>query len=132
MKGHPRTDILDSSAIIEILNDGPNTKHFGPIIKKHPDLLVPAIIITEVRKVILRQRSREQAEAITRSLLAAHVVPIDESIAISAADLAVKHNLPLADSLIYATALAHKATLWTQDDDFKDLPHVRYFAKKKP
>ena len=124
-------DILDSSAIIEVLSDGPNTKHFEPIIKKHPDLLVPAIILTEVRKVILRQRTREQAEAITRSLLAAQVVPIDKTIAIAAADLAIKHDLPLADSLIYATALAHKATLWTQDEDFKGLPHVRYFKKEK-
>lgn len=124
-------DILDSSAIIEVLSDGPNTKHFEPIIKKHPDLLVPAIILTEVRKVILRQRTREQAEAITRSLLAAQVVPIDKTIAVAAADLAIKHDLPLADSLIYATALAHKATLWTQDEDFKGLPHVRYFKKEK-
>lgn len=124
-------DILDSSSIIEVLSDGPNTKHFGPIIKKHPDLLVPAIILTEVRKFILRQRTCEQAESITRSLLAAQVVPIDETIAVFAADLAIKHDLLLADSLIYASALTHKATLWTQDEDFKGLPHVRYFKKAK-
>ena len=45
------------------------------------------------------------------------------------ADLFIKHKLPLADSLIYAITLAHKATLWTQDADFKDFPHVRYFLK---
>jgi predicted nucleic acid-binding protein len=65
-------------------------------------------------------------------LLAAEVIEIDSEIAVAAADLAIKHKLPLADSLIYAITLAKKATLWTQDDDFKDLPRVRYFPKKKP
>ena len=60
------------------------------------------------------------------------VIGIDEEIAVAAADLFIKHKLPLADSLIYAITLAHKATLWTQDADFKGLPHVRYFPKIKP
>ncbi len=126
-----KPDILDSSAWLECLDEGPNTPHFAPVIAKHPDLIVPAIIITEIRKFLLREKGGEEAETITRSLLASHVVPIDESIAISAADLAIKHKLPLADSLIYATTLAHEATLWTQDDDFKGLPNVKYFPKKK-
>ena len=33
--------------------------------------------------------------------------------------------------MIYAITLANKATLWTQDDDFEGLPHVRYFPKVK-
>ena len=39
------------------------------------------------------------------------------------------YSLPLADSLIYATAQRLGAILWTQDDDFEGLPGVRYFAK---
>ena len=127
-----KADILDSSAWLECLDEGPNTKHFAPIIAKHPEILVPVIVITEVRKVALRQRSSEKAESITRSLLAAEVVEIGSEIAVAAADLAIKHKLPLADSLIYAVTLARKATLWTQDADFKNLPHVRYFPKIKP
>ena len=123
-------DILDSSALIECFDEGPNVEHFGPILARHPDILVPAAIITEVRKFLLRERPKK-VETITRSLLAAQVIPISEEIAVSAADLAIKHKLPLADSLIYATTLAHKAELWTQDTDFEGLPHVHYFPKKK-
>jgi len=64
-------------------------------------------------------------------MLSGILVPINEDIAVSAADLFIKHKLPLADSLIYAVTLAHKATLWTQDDDFEGLPHVKYFPKIK-
>lgn len=124
-------DILDSSAWLECLEDGPNTIHFGPILLKLPDLIVPSIVLTEVRKVILKQRTVAKADEVTQSMLSGIVIPIDEAIAIAAADLFIKHKLPLADSLIYAVTLAHNATLWTQDDDFEGLPNVRYFPKIK-
>lgn len=123
--------LLDSSAWIECLDDGPNTRHFGPILRKLPDLIVPAIVLTEVRKAVLRQRSKEKAQAVTDSMLSAIVVDLDPALATRAADLFIQHKLPLADSLIYATALAHKATVWTQDAAFKGLPHAKYFPKVK-
>jgi len=124
-----KLDLLDSSAWIECLNDGPNTRHFGPILRKLPDLIIPVIVITEVRKVILKQRSAADAEAVTNSMLSGIVVDINAAIATHASDLFIKHKLPLADSLIYATALAHNAIVWTQDEDFKRLPQVKYFPK---
>jgi predicted nucleic acid-binding protein len=60
------------------------------------------------------------------------VIPLDADLAIAAARLARRHSLPTADSIIYATALAQRATVWTQDDDLADLANVRYFAKVKP
>ena len=112
-------------------NDGPNTPHFAPILHQLPDLLIPAIVLTEVRKVALSQRTRARADEVTQAMRSGIIIPIDEETAISAADLFIKHKLPLADSLIYALTLAHKATLWTQDVDFEGLPHVRYFPKIK-
>ena len=79
----------------------------------------------------LKQRSLEMADKVTQAMRSGIVVPIDEEIAISAADLFIRHKLPLADSLIYAVALAHKATLWTQDQHFAGLPQVRYFPEVK-
>ena len=126
-----KPNILDSSAWLECLEDGPNTIHFGPILLKLPDLIVPIIVLTEVRKVTLKQRTAAKADEVTQSMRSGIVIPIDEAIAIAAADLSIKHKLPFADSLIYATTLAHNATLWTQDDDFEGLPNVRYFPKIK-
>lgn len=123
--------ILDSSAWLECLDDGPNVQHFGPILRKLPDLIIPTVVLTEVRKVALKQRSATAAEAVTDSMRSGIVIPADAETSILAADLFIKHKLPLADSIIYATALIHKATLWTQDDDFKGLPHVKYFPKIK-
>ena len=123
--------LLDSSAWIECLDDGPNTPHFAPILRRLPDLIVPTIAILEVRRVVLRQRSIPEADSVTRGMETGEVIDLDVILAIEAADLASRHKLPLADSIIYATALRHKATLWTQDENFKDLPNVRYFPKIK-
>lgn len=126
-----KLNILDSSAWLECLDGGPNVRHFGPILRELPNLMIPCVVLTEVRKVALKQRSEEEAEAVTDSILSGIIIPADADISTLAADLFIKHKLALADSIIYATALHQKAILWTQDKDFKGLPHVKYFPKKK-
>jgi predicted nuclease of predicted toxin-antitoxin system len=39
--------------------------------------------------------------------------------------------LPLADSIIYATARKFDAVVWTQDADFKGLENVKFYPKAK-
>lgn len=124
--------ILDASAWIEVLDDGPNTTHFKPIFLQLPNLIIPSIIITEIRKFVIRERGEKKADAVTRSLNSGIIINLTPDMAQFAANLGHQHQLPLADSIIYATTLSTNATLWTQDSDFKDLPHVQYFPKIKP
>ena len=58
------------------------------------------------------------------------VVEMNTSLAIAASKLSLEHNLPMADSIILATAQEFKAILWTQDSDLKNLGNVKYFPKK--
>lgn len=57
------------------------------------------------------------------------VVALDGDIALSAAHLGLSHNLPLADSVMLATARLHGAVLWTQDADFEGIEAGRYLRK---
>ena len=54
------------------------------------------------------------------------VVPLDDALALEAARLSVEHRLPMADSIMLATARANKAVFWTQDAHFKGMSDVRY------
>jgi predicted nucleic acid-binding protein len=91
------------------------------------NLVVPTISIYEVYKKVLRERGSDDAmRAATLMLAAGHVVDLDGALALEAA----RYWIPLADSIIYATAARHGAMLWTQDEDFKHLPSVRYFEKQ--
>lgn len=52
----------------------------------------------------------------------ATIAPVDESLALEAADISLAHGLAMADSLVYATARRYGARLLTADVDFEGLP----------
>jgi predicted nucleic acid-binding protein len=58
------------------------------------------------------------------TLRRATIAPVDESLALETADLSLVHGLAMADSLVYATARRHRATLVTADADFEGLTAV--------
>ena len=124
----PTLNVVDSSAWLEYLTGGVQAARFADVIEDSKHLIVPAIVLYEVFKKVLRERGEQAALQIAGAMHAGKVVPVDAALALDAA----RYAMPLADSLIYATAQRHGATVWTQDDDFKDLPGVKYFAKPQP
>ena len=122
---------LDSSAWIEISHGGPNAKSFLKAVDDVTQVIVSTITLYEVWKYAMANADESRARQFLGMLQRGCVVSPDPEIAIAAADLSIRHKMAMADSLIYATALAHEALLWTQDEDFKGLPHVKYLAKKK-
>lgn len=123
-------NLVDSSGWLEYFADGPNADFFaGPI--KSKQLVVPTISIAEVFKRVLQQRSESAALQATALMQQGEVVPLDLPTAVNAAKLGLALQLPLADSVILATARLYQATLWTQDADFEGLPGVRFTPKKK-
>jgi predicted nucleic acid-binding protein len=93
---------------------------------------VPTITLYEIARYTSRVAGETATEVLLAFLHQHSVSPLSPETATLAATLGLRHKLAMADALIYATARHHKATLWTQDDDFKGLPHVRYFPKIKP
>ncbi len=122
-------NVVDSSAWLSYLAGDRNSGRFCRAIEDLDQLLVPSITLTEVFKAIFRQRDEELALAVVAHMKQGRVVPLDSELAINAASYGLAHRLPLADSIIYATARKFDATLWTQDLDFKSLDKVRYYPK---
>lgn len=121
--------VVDTSGWIEYFTDAPNADHFAVVIEQPESLLVPSLSILEVFKWVLRERGEDDALQAAAVMQQSRVVELDAALALRAAKLGVEHKLPLADSIMYATAQAHDAVLWTQDADFEALPGVRYFPK---
>ncbi len=122
-------NVVDSSAWLEYFAEGANAKHFAKVIEAPEELLVPSVTLLEVFKRIAQQRDESTALHYVAVMQQSKVVELDSALALRAASLGIRHKLPLADSIIYATAQAANATLWTQDADFDGLSNVRYFAK---
>jgi toxin FitB len=117
--------VLDSSCWLEHFADSPRAPMFAAAIDRAEALIVPLITIYEVIKKLARESGDEVAAQALTLMQQGRVVEIDVHLALAA----TRNGLPLADSLIYATARAHDAELWTQDAHFDGLPGVRYFAK---
>lgn len=124
-------NVVDSSGWLEYIAQSPRARFFSGAIEDTKHLLVPAIVLYEVFKKVLRERGEEEALQVIAHMYLGVVIEIDADIALAGARMSVESKLPMADSLIYATSQRWNATLWTQDADLKGLEGVKYFEKKK-
>ena len=122
-------NVVDSSAWLEYFADGPNADFFAKVIEKPDQLLVPSITLLEVFKRISQQRDESAALQYVAVMQQSTIVDLDAALAMRAAALGMRHKLPLADSIIYATAQQAEAVVWTMDSDFEGLPGVRFRQK---
>ncbi|MBN1579772.1 MAG: type II toxin-antitoxin system VapC family toxin [Anaerolineae bacterium] len=123
-------NVVDSCGWLEYLADGPNADFFAQAVENAGELVVPTISIYEVFKCVLQQRDEDAALQAAAVMQQGMVVVLDPTMALNAAKLSTDFRLPLADSVILATAWAYNATLWTQDADFKGIDSVQYVEKR--
>ena len=124
-------NVVDSSGWLEFFADGPNASFFAPAIQKPAELLVPIVSIYEVFKRILQQKEETDALRAVAAMQQGSVLPLDEGLALSAARLSLDAKLPLADSIMLASARTAGAALWTQDKDFEGMEGVHYIEAPK-
>jgi predicted nucleic acid-binding protein len=122
-------NVIDSSAWLEYFADGPNATYFAPAIQDTRELVVPTITLLEVFKRVYQQRGEGPALQAVALMQQGQVADLDGPLALAAAHVSADQKLPLADSVVLATARRFDAILWTQDADFEGLPNVRFRPK---
>jgi len=122
-------NVVDSSGWLEYFTDGENTEFFAPAIEDTRNLIVPVICVYEVFKRTMVGQGVDVAEIRIADLHKGRIVELTAPLALSAAVISAELKLPMADSLILATARANNATLWTQDEHFQHIEGVKYIAK---
>ena len=123
-------NVVDSSAWLEYFADGPNAAFFARPIEQPEEMVVPSLTIYEVFKRVLQQRDEGDALRAVVVMQQGLVVDLDVRLALNAARLSIDTRLPMADSVVLATARLHGAVLWTQDADFDGVPGVRYRPRR--
>jgi predicted nucleic acid-binding protein len=122
-------NVVDSSGWLEYFISGGNADFFAPVIEKPGTVLIPTISLFEVYKRVLIEKDRNDALEAVAIMKEGRVIDLDDNLALVAAELSHEFKLPLADSIILATARINDATLWTQDAHFKGLEGVKYIEK---
>ena len=118
--------VLDSSGWIEVFTGGGQAEHFLALIADERSLVVPAITIFEVFKWVLREHGEAQAIQAAAAMQCGQVVDLDSRLALAAAQLSHALQLPMADSIILATARDQRARLHTMDSDFRGIADVEW------
>lgn len=125
-------NVVDSSGWLEFFADAPNADFFAGPIQDSGSLIVPTLSVFEVFKRIADQRGDGDALQAVAVMQQGSVVDLTLPLALESARLSLRERLPMADSILLATARAHGATLWTQDSDFEGMENVEYVAKRQP
>ena len=122
-------NVVDSSGWLEYFTGGINANFFAPVIEDTGHVVVPSISIFEVFKRILIEKNRDDALEAAAMMYECRIIDLDREIALVAAELSYELKLPMADSIILATARTYDAILWTQDEHFKEISGVQYIKK---
>ena len=122
-------NVVDSSGWLEYFANTPNASFFAPAIEDTANLLVPAISLYEVFKRVLQQSGEDNALKAVADMMQGQVIELDAKLSIYAAKLSAELKIPMADSIMLATARTYQAVLWTQDADFAHIPDVQYQSK---
>ena len=122
--------LIDSSGWIEFFTDGPLAEDYASRLRKLAMVVTPVIVIYEVYKRLKRELSEDDAVMAVSAMQRSQVVPIDQELALTAADLSLEHGLAMADAIVLATSRKFQAELVTSDRDFEQITGVTYLPKK--
>lgn len=116
--------VIDSSGWLEYVTADTKADQFALYFEGELQILVPAMVLYEVRKLLLLRQSQMLADAFVSEALRRQIIAVDVDIALAAATISIRYSLPMADALLYATAQSRNAQFITSDAHFGNLPGV--------
>lgn len=119
-------NIVDSSGWLEYFAAGSNADFFREPIEDISNLIVPTISLYEVFKRVLQQRGESEALRAVAYMQSGRILDLTSTIALHTAKLSDNEKIPMADSIMLASARETDSILWTQDSDFEGMQGVRY------
>ena len=118
--------LIDSFGWIEFLADGPLASQYETYFADLSQIVTPTIVVYEVYKKVMREKREEEALVVVAQMKKTRMVPLTDELALSAADLSLKLELPLADSIVLATSYQEGSPVVTSDPHFENLDNVTF------
>jgi toxin FitB len=124
-------NLVDTSGWLEYFTNGKNADFFAPAVEDIDNLIVSVINVYEIFKKVLAERGENAALETIAILSQGEIVDVDMHIAIQASQISLQFKIPMADSILLATAQKYKAILWTQDKHFENIKSAIKFISKE-
>ena len=122
--------VVDSCGWLEWFTDGELAGEYEKYLADSDNILLPAIVLYEVYKILKREVGEEKALLSAGYMKRSRIIPLDEVLALSAADIALQDGLTMADAIVVATARANHCDIVTSDSDLRNQPRVIFIPKK--
>jgi predicted nucleic acid-binding protein len=119
-----RTMALDSHALVAFLGDEAGAERVAALFESAQEggvrVIMSTINLGEVAYVTERREGLTRAQAVLSAIdqLPLEILPVDRSVALSAAHLKAAHGLPYVDAVVAAIAQAYGGAVLTGDRDF--------------
>ena len=119
--------LIDSYGWIEYFSDGPLAKKYAPYIEdvNENNTVTPTVVVYEVYKRLKKEKGEQVALEAYAQITRSKLIPLDDALALSAADTSLKTGLAMGDAVVLTTARTYSAELVTSDKDLKGLEGVR-------
>ena len=114
--------LLDSFAWMEYFMGSKRGTKIRDYVDGNETLYLPSVCLTEIRSRYLREK-KDPVSRINLIIERSLIIPLDQEIALLAADIRQKHKLHTIDAIIYATSLLKGLTLVTGEEQCKALPN---------
>ena len=123
--------LIDSCGWIEYFAEGPLADAYATFIERaNPEnTITPTIVVYEVYKKIKSTKGEQNALEASAQIFRTKIIELTSSLSLEAADISLTTNLGMADSIIIATAKAHKAQILTSDEHLKNIKEVKFISK---
>ena len=115
--------LLDTSAILTLMEDEPGAGRVEQVLRQH-EALLPFPVLLETYYISLQEQSEAVADeryALLRHLSITEIWSIDEPTLLTAARLKARFRVSFADALIAAFATRNQAVLLHKDPEFEPL-----------
>jgi len=122
--------IVDSCGWLEWFTDSPLADSYRQYLADPDRIVLPAIVLYEVYKVLKREAGEENALLAVSYMKNAAIVPLDDTLALAAADIALNEKLAMADAIIVAVSKAHGCRIVTSDADLQGQRNVMFIPKQ--
>ncbi len=119
---------VDTYGWLERLLDGPRAAEYNKVLTSVPpdEIVTSVVTVYEIYRKIRPARGEAAALEAIVHLRATSLVPVDDQLALEAADYSLAHSLHFSDALVYATARRFDAPLHTSDPNLKSAPGVTF------
>ena len=124
----PESRLYDTRFFVEYFysDDDELLRKFKEELRSVKERLVSSLTVHEIHRINWLREGKEVAALRSNTIRRDFkIIEVNYEIAVKSAGLRTRHQIPMADSVIAATAQIHDCSVFSDDNHFKEIPDLK-------